>query len=129
MSYGIDTQTDPTQDPNALDKAVTLKTLAKHKKAGEKFVVVALYDAPMAAMAQKCGVEVVLVQDMAHELAEHWHYRMGIDVPVIGDWIGRRFILPRFYGRNTEAVLDEMREGLEARVDETPEPEDPARAA
>jgi len=63
MSYGIDTQTDPTQDPNALDKAVTLKTLAKHKKAGEKFVVVALYDAPMAAMAQKCGVEVVLVGD------------------------------------------------------------------
>jgi len=63
MSYGIDTQADPTQSPNALDKPVTLKTLAKHKKAGEKFVVVALYDAPMAAMAQKCGVEVVLVGD------------------------------------------------------------------
>lgn len=63
MSYGIDTQADPTQGPNALDKPVTLKTLAKHKKAGEKFVVVALYDAPMAAMAQKCGVEVVLVGD------------------------------------------------------------------
>jgi len=63
MSYGIDTQTDPNRDPNALDKPVTLKTLAKHKKAKEKFVVVALYDAPMAAMAQKCGVEVVLVGD------------------------------------------------------------------
>ena len=63
MSYGIDTQTDTSRDPNGLDKPVTLKTLAKHKKAGEKFVVVALYDAPMAAMAQKCGVEVVLVGD------------------------------------------------------------------
>ena len=63
MSYGIDTQADTNQGPNALDKPVTLKTLAKHKKAGEKFVVVALYDAPMAAMAQKCGVEVVLVGD------------------------------------------------------------------
>lgn len=46
-----------------LDKAVTTRTLHKHKREGHKFVVVALYDAPMAAMAQKCGVEAVLVGD------------------------------------------------------------------
>ncbi len=46
-----------------LEKPVTIKTLHKLKASGEKFVVVALYDAPMAAMAQKCGVEAVLVGD------------------------------------------------------------------
>lgn len=47
----------------ALDKNVTVTTLRKLKKAGEKFVTVALYDAPMAAMAQRTGVEVLLVGD------------------------------------------------------------------
>lgn len=56
MVYGSDTD-------SALHQAVSIKTLHKHKTANEKFVVVALYDAPMAAMAQKCGVEVVLVGD------------------------------------------------------------------
>jgi 3-methyl-2-oxobutanoate hydroxymethyltransferase len=52
----------PTQD-SALTKPVTINTLHKLKGSGEKFVVIALYDAHMAAMAQKCGVEVVLVGD------------------------------------------------------------------
>lgn len=47
----------------ALTKAVTINTLRKLKGSGEKFVVIALYDAHMAAMAQKCGVEVVLIGD------------------------------------------------------------------
>lgn len=52
------------QNPaGSLDKKVTVHTLRKRKETGEKFVTVALYDAPMAAMAQKCGVEVVLVGD------------------------------------------------------------------
>jgi 3-methyl-2-oxobutanoate hydroxymethyltransferase len=47
----------------ALSKAVTTQTLHQLKAQGEKFVVIALYDAHMAAMAQRCGVEVVLVGD------------------------------------------------------------------
>lgn len=47
----------------ALVKNVTVTTLRKMKQAREKFVTVALYDAPMAAMAQKTGVEVLLVGD------------------------------------------------------------------
>ncbi len=47
----------------ALTKAVTIKTLDKLKSQGEKFVVISLYDAHMAAMAQRCGVEVVLIGD------------------------------------------------------------------
>lgn len=47
----------------SLDKAVTVNTLRKMKESGEKFVTVALYDAPMSAMALKCGVEVLLVGD------------------------------------------------------------------
>ncbi|VUD53323.1 3-methyl-2-oxobutanoate hydroxymethyltransferase [Thalassocella blandensis] len=50
-------------DTSALEKNVTVLTIRKMKQAGEKFVTVALYDAPMAAMAEKCGVEVVLVGD------------------------------------------------------------------
>jgi len=46
-----------------LEKPVTILTLQNMKNLGEKFVTVALYDAPMAAMAQKSGVEVVLVGD------------------------------------------------------------------
>lgn len=56
MPYG-------NQNPTELTKNVTINTLRKLKSSGEKFVVVALYDAPMAAMAQKCGVEVVLIGD------------------------------------------------------------------
>ncbi|MGQ9425773.1 3-methyl-2-oxobutanoate hydroxymethyltransferase [Gilvimarinus sp. F26214L] len=47
----------------ALAKTVTINTLRKMKASGEKFVTVALYDAPMAAMAQQTGVEVLLVGD------------------------------------------------------------------
>jgi 3-methyl-2-oxobutanoate hydroxymethyltransferase len=47
----------------ALTKNVTINTLNKLKTSGEKFVVISLYDAHMAAMAQRCGVEVVLVGD------------------------------------------------------------------
>lgn len=50
-------------DNKALEKAVSILTLKKMKDAKEKFVTVSLYDAPMAAMAQKTGVEVVLVGD------------------------------------------------------------------
>ena len=46
-----------------IKKAVTVNTLRKMKASGEKFVTVALYDAPMAAMALKSGVEVLLVGD------------------------------------------------------------------
>lgn len=46
-----------------LTKTVNIQTLQAMKKRAEKFVTVALYDAPMAAMAEKSGVEVVLVGD------------------------------------------------------------------
>lgn len=46
-----------------LNKAITINTLYKLKKNREKFVVISLYDAHMAHMAQRCGVEVVLVGD------------------------------------------------------------------
>lgn len=57
MPYGT-----PTTD-SALTKPVTINTLYKLKSNNEKFVVISLYDAHMAAMAQKCGVEVVLIGD------------------------------------------------------------------
>ena len=46
-----------------LEKPVSILSLKKFKQSGEKFVTVALYDAPMATMAQKSGVEVLLVGD------------------------------------------------------------------
>ncbi len=46
-----------------LKKKVSVKTLQGCKSKGEKFVTVALYDAPMAAMAERCGVQAVLVGD------------------------------------------------------------------
>ena len=56
--------TDATASSNtALEKKVTLNTLKKHKSDQHKFVTVALYDAPMAHMAELSGVEVVLVGD------------------------------------------------------------------
>lgn len=51
------------QAESKLTKAVTTSTLRKMKAEGEKFITVALYDAPMSAMAQRCGVEVLLVGD------------------------------------------------------------------
>lgn len=57
MPYG-----KPTQD-SALEKVVTIHTLRKLKADKEKFVTVALYDAPMSAMAKKSGVQVLLVGD------------------------------------------------------------------
>ena len=48
---------------STLTKVITTNTLRAMKAAGEKFVTVALYDAPMSAMAQKSGVEVLLVGD------------------------------------------------------------------
>ena len=46
-----------------LQKSINILSLRKFKKTKEKFVTVALYDAPMATMAQKSGVEVLLVGD------------------------------------------------------------------
>lgn len=57
MPYGTVSAT------SALDKPITINTLRAYKASGEKFVTVALYDAPMAAMAQRTGVEVLLVGD------------------------------------------------------------------
>lgn len=57
MTYGT------TTPSNELSKPITTLTLRKMKADGVKFVTVALYDAPMAAMAQKTGVEVLLVGD------------------------------------------------------------------
>ncbi len=48
---------------SGLQKAITILSLKKMKEQGDKFVTVALYDAPMAAMAQRSGVEVLLVGD------------------------------------------------------------------
>lgn len=60
--YGSLPQNTATPD-SALTKKVTINTLYKLKTNREKFVVIALYDAHMAAMAQRCGVEVVLIGD------------------------------------------------------------------
>ncbi|GLS26876.1 3-methyl-2-oxobutanoate hydroxymethyltransferase [Marinibactrum halimedae] len=48
---------------SALTKPITINTLRKMKLEKRKFVTVALYDAPMAAMAQKTGIELLLVGD------------------------------------------------------------------
>jgi len=57
MPYGTPAAT------GGLTKPITTLTLRKMKQEGIKFVTVALYDAPMAAMAKKSGVEVLLVGD------------------------------------------------------------------
>lgn len=57
MSYGM------TESSNALQKKVNILRLQTLKEENEKFVTVALYDAPMATMAEQCGVEVLLVGD------------------------------------------------------------------
>ena len=62
MPYG-NIATDSALDKYRLHKPVTINTLRALKERGEKFVTVALYDAPMAAMAKQTGVEVLLVGD------------------------------------------------------------------
>lgn len=47
----------------ALSKPISINTLRKMKAENTKFSTVALYDAPMASMAQKTGIEVLLVGD------------------------------------------------------------------
>ncbi len=49
--------------PTSLEKRITVSTLNKIKQRGEKFATIALYDAAMARIAQKCGCEIVLVGD------------------------------------------------------------------
>lgn len=61
MPYGTISSTSTSQ--SALTRQVTVNTLHKLKTNQEKFVVISLYDAHMAAMAERCGVEVVLVGD------------------------------------------------------------------
>lgn len=61
MPYGTISSTSTSQ--SALTRQVTVNTLHKLKTNREKFVVISLYDAHMAAMAERCGVEVVLVGD------------------------------------------------------------------
>lgn len=46
-----------------LSKPISINTLRKMKVENTKFSTVALYDAPMASMAQKTGIEVLLVGD------------------------------------------------------------------
>lgn len=52
-----------SHSPKPLEKSITILKLQAMKVQKEKFVTVALYDAPMAAMAERSGVEVVLVGD------------------------------------------------------------------
>ncbi|MFT6791721.1 MAG: 3-methyl-2-oxobutanoate hydroxymethyltransferase [Cellvibrionaceae bacterium] len=47
----------------ALEKAVTIHTLQKLKSASEKFACIALYDAPLAKLAEQSGVESIIVGD------------------------------------------------------------------
>lgn len=52
----------PTVQPG-LNKKVTVHTLRERHQRNEKFAVIALYDAPMATIAEKSGAEIVLVGD------------------------------------------------------------------
>lgn len=63
MTYGSATKNGTAAKASGLAKNVTILTLKKLKNSDEKFVSVSLYDAPMAAMAEQCGVEVLLVGD------------------------------------------------------------------
>ena len=44
-------------------KKITIHTLREHKLAGQKFAMVAAYDATCAALIEQAGVEVILVGD------------------------------------------------------------------
>jgi 3-methyl-2-oxobutanoate hydroxymethyltransferase len=50
------------QNP-ALEKSITLTHLHRYKKACEKISCIALYDAAMAAIAEKAGIDIILVGD------------------------------------------------------------------
>jgi 3-methyl-2-oxobutanoate hydroxymethyltransferase len=47
----------------ALEKTITLNNLHRYKKDGHKISCIALYDAPMAAIAEKAGIDIVLIGD------------------------------------------------------------------
>jgi 3-methyl-2-oxobutanoate hydroxymethyltransferase len=47
----------------ALEKSITLNNLHRYKKSCEKISCIALYDAPMAAIAEKAGIDIILVGD------------------------------------------------------------------
>ncbi len=47
----------------ALEKSITLNSLRRQKQANEKISCIALYDAPMAAIAERAGIDIVLVGD------------------------------------------------------------------
>jgi 3-methyl-2-oxobutanoate hydroxymethyltransferase len=47
----------------ALEKTITLNSLHRYKKECEKISCIALYDAPMAAIAEKAGIDIILVGD------------------------------------------------------------------
>jgi 3-methyl-2-oxobutanoate hydroxymethyltransferase len=49
--------------PKPLEKKVTLPTLNRLKRQGEKFACLTAYDYSFARLLEKCGVEVVLVGD------------------------------------------------------------------
>ncbi|MFT7561123.1 MAG: 3-methyl-2-oxobutanoate hydroxymethyltransferase [Flavobacteriales bacterium] len=54
---------DKSYSESSLSHKISLTQIKKMKAEGKRFSVVALYDAQMAAMAQKSGIEVVLVGD------------------------------------------------------------------
>lgn len=49
--------------PSPLEKPISIPKLKSMKSNGEKFASIAVYDAPMSSMSQKCGVEVLLIGD------------------------------------------------------------------
>lgn len=51
------------RQPSAERKPVTLSTLARMKRGGEKFAVLTAYDATFAGLLEEAGVEVLLVGD------------------------------------------------------------------
>lgn len=53
----------PTYGSEKPQQSITITTLKKMKQAGEKFVVLTVYDASFTALLEKAGVEVFLVGD------------------------------------------------------------------
>lgn len=47
----------------ALEKTITLSNLHRYKKENTKISCIALYDAPMATIAEKSGIDIILVGD------------------------------------------------------------------
>lgn len=56
------------RNPPAIDKPVTLRTIARWVSAGEKFASLTCYDATTARWLQQAGVPVLLVGDTAAEM-------------------------------------------------------------